>query len=511
MFITYRFLLFIIPFLLFAKEVQKEPTSQKLHVNFLAGEIRHIHPHLIRDTESTTLVKALFEGLTRINLEGKVELALARKIEISKCKTQYKIYLRPSKWSNGEDVTSDHFIKAWKSAFSPDSRCLNSYHFFIIKNVEKVFKKKISMKKIGIYAPNKDQIIIHLEHPAPYFTQLLADPIFSPLYGLNEDDIKVFNGPFIIKDNHFNNNICLQKNPLYWDFKNVKLDLINISHITDPNTVYELFQKGKLDYVGSPFSDLPEEILQHLNNVKSVPACAIYWMYMNINNPKLCSKTIRKALNFAVDREYIAKYILSNAIPSYTILPEEISSFKKQDIKHSKKQLLELFQKGLKEIGYSQKDFVLTISYTATPRHANLAKYLKYQWEKTFNIKVNLDKSDWNTFFSKLNTASFEIGGAAKYVTCLNPLFFLELFYDSKMNKSYWENKEFKKLIDLANNSISDEKLTKYLIEAEKILLEESPIIPIYTHKHLYLCNPKLKMLYPSKLLYQDFKWAYFD
>lgn len=490
-----------------AKVERKENT---LRINFLQGAPKFLHPHLMGDTNSASLYKSMSEGLTRINLKGKVELALAKKIKISKCRTVYTIYLRSSKWANGEELTADHFVNTWKFAMRHKSRCAHVYHFFPIKNAKKVFQGELPLSSVGVSAPEKNKIVIHLEHPTPYFTQLLAGLDYAPLWDISYLDPVVYNGPFILKSFYPSKGISLEKNPFYWDAKNVRLDKIFISFVGDEKTELALFQQGKLDFVGGPFSDLPYEFVQKSPEIQSKKACSIFWLHMNIDHPMLRSKSIRKALSLSLNRKYIENYVLPHAEAASTILPKELSCINSKLNSYSKEKIVELFHKGLSEIGCTLEDFVLPLSYSSNKNYEHLAEYLKHVWENFFSIKVTLDKSEWNTFFTKLRTKNFAMGGTTRFTLYEDPLYFLDYFTFAKNNYSKWEDPTFQKWINLAKQTTSEKKRKRYLSEAEKILSEECPVISIYTHKHLYLCHPSLQNFYPSRLAYSDFRWAYF-
>jgi oligopeptide transport system substrate-binding protein len=316
---------------------------------------------LFRGTYTATLFKSLYEGLTRINLDGKVELALAKKIELSKCKTKYIIYLRSSKWANGKKLTASHFVEAWKLAIKPNTKCVQPYRFFPIKNAEKIFQGKLSIEKIGLFAPRKDKIVIYLEHLTPYFTQLLADPIYSPMYDFLDNNNYIFNGSFVIEKFQPGEELQLKKNISFWDVENVKLDGVKISFIRNISIVYELYKKGKLDFIGSPFSDFSVEIIEEVKNLNKKEVCAIHWLHVNTKHPKLSSKSIRKALSLAIDRDYIANEIILNANPNSLILPSKLSQL--STLKKIKK-ARELFKEGLLELGCKVEDFVITLSYS---------------------------------------------------------------------------------------------------------------------------------------------------
>jgi oligopeptide transport system substrate-binding protein len=507
----YKILIWCLPLFIFANEI-KQNKEQILKVNLLGGTPKYLHPHLACDTGSFIICQALFENLTRLDIEEKVELALAKKIEISPCKTKYTIYLRPSVWSNGKELNAHHFVNAWKAAIIPGTKCNRPSRFFVIKNAKKVFQGQLTEDKLGIYASSKYQIIVHLEHPTPYFTKLLASPTFAPLFDLYEDKITVFNGPFNLKSIQPGKDITLIKNLLFWDVKNIRLDEVNISLIQDEMTAYKLFQKGKLDFVGSPLSDLPEDIMQKFKNqLKKVNSYGAFGVYFCLNDPKVQSKKIRQALNLAINREHIANYLIPNANPNYSILPKKLSNLNLNTNSFSKKTIKNLFNEGLKELNLQKKNYSLEISCTSMSRHTKIAEYLKHCWEDLFDIKIIIRKSDWITLHSKLTKHNFTIGECARFVTYEDPLDFLEFFLSPHTNYSNWENPIFNKWINLANNTTSEKKRKRYLRKAEEILMDEVPAITIYSHQHLYLCNPTLKNLIPSKLIYCNFRWAYFD
>ncbi len=510
--IFYPLFLFIFIFCIFG--CQKSAKDVKvLRVNFYEGAPESLNPQLVTSGHSMTLVKALFEGLTRTDTQGKVQLAIAKKITISPCGKKYFITLRNTKWSNGEEVTSTHFVQAWKNAVSYGSKCSRAGQFLLIKNVEKVYKNELPIEEVGIYAPSKNQIVVELEYSAPYFTQLLADPVFSPSYEDNQLEPKVFNGPFLIQNSDLERSIHLTANSKYWDADTVKLKNIHISFVRDLETAMSMYEKGELDWAGSPFSELSEEVVGNSDSLHAEEAFLPFWLYCNTQNPKLKSAKIRKALSYAIDREEISKHILAKQSPSYTILPAAMSLLKKEMFMSEKRivKAQELLKEGLEEIGLTKEEFVLTLSYSSIPRHTKLAEFFKFSWEKVLGIPIILKKSDWNTFYTQIRTGDYEIGGYSTIASFNDPMNFIERFTVAELNFCKWESEEFRKCISLVKKSVSPEKRKEYLKIAENVLMDAMPVIPIYNHTHLFFRKASLKNLPAPKLAYTDFKWAYFD
>jgi oligopeptide transport system substrate-binding protein len=488
-------------------------TKKILRISF-QGDLSSFHPHFNSDPKDTTICKALFEGLTRINLNGDPELAVARDIKISPCKKKYIIILKSVKWSNGEEVTANHFYNAWKKAISTGSKCLDIKRFLLIKNVRKIFLEEKPIEDIGVYVISNKKLIIELEYPAPYFLQLLADTIYSPLYEFNNQEPKVFNGPFLFEKIRPNREISLVPNSFYWDVGNINLKKIKIYLNKDIFQAKKMYDKGELDYLGSPINVLSKEIIQNSNDLVKTEGNGIFWLFCNTKNIKLKSSKIRKALSLAINRSEIINKILPQQSPCSGAIPENISFFKSNNF-FSKKNINEvrsLFQDGLYDIGLKKEDYILNLSYSnISPERKQLTFYFKEAWEKAFNIQVNIKEKEWDLYWNSLFNYEYEIGGYCTLSTFKDPMYFLEPFQISKSNLPRWESLEFQNHIKLAINASTKSDRDNQLKKAEEILLEEMPIIPIYSDNHLFFCKKELKNFSPLQLVYSDFKWAYFD
>jgi oligopeptide transport system substrate-binding protein len=493
-----------------------EKTHKKIKKNTLCIPLQEslpptLHPHLLTDTNSLTICKALYECITRINLDGIPEFAAASDIKISSCKKRYLITLRPTRWSNGENVTADHFIRAWKKAILPDSKFLRPHLFYIVKNAEKISKSLLSIDSIGLKKQGNLEILIELEHPATYFLQLLANPIYSPLYDCNDENPQIFNGPFRLISSHKNHEVKLIKNNFYWDIENLKLNAISFVLIKDSSKILEMFHKEELDWIGSPFSNLLQDQQHRISfQVKEVPVP--FWLHCNTKNPKLSSVKIRKALSLAIDRDKVCSEILPGQTPSWNLIPESLSLIEPFNEKKNLNKAKDLFEKGLREINYKAHHFSLTLSYSKfTNFQEDLSYFLKESWEDAFGIKVILKEMEWDIYWNNVFNGEYEIGGACRFPIYLDRFCFLDSLLSVSTNYTKWRNNDFRKLIQLSKKTLNKILKNKYLKEAETILQNNLPAIPIFNRSHQYLCKTNLKNLIPPTLSYMDFKWAYFQ
>lgn len=203
-----------------------------LNVN-ISTEPFSLHPGLANDSTSGSVIRQTFEGLTRINAEGKPENAMASDIKTSADGKTYTFTLRDAKWSNGDPVTAEDFEYAWKWALDPKNESQYAYQLYYIKGAEEANKGKAKVADVGIKAKDKKTLVVELENPTPFFTELTAFYTYMPVnkkvaeknknWYTNAGENYVSNGPFVLSKWKHGGSITLEKNNEYWDKDTVKL------------------------------------------------------------------------------------------------------------------------------------------------------------------------------------------------------------------------------------------------------------------------------------------------
>lgn len=499
------------------EEVKKMASQQIVRLNN-QGDFASLHPHTGIDLMCRNFQKALFEGLTRISPNGSPELAGASAVEISPSKLQYTFTIRPMKWTNGEEVSASHFEKAWKSAISPQSNCLRADLFYPIKNAKKAKQGEVSLNEVGIHALDQKTLVIDLENPTPYFLDLVAHSLFSPLFDQAEVPT-VFNGPFRLAQWEHDRKLILEKNPTYWDSETVQLQTIEVSLVNDSLTALLMYEKGELDWIGHPFTTLPQDVLEKVKNspdFESKPIAGVYWISLNTEAFPLNSVKIRKALSIALNREIIAEHVALGETPSKSLVPTGIALLSPDalysDANEKKAQML--FEEGLKELNLTHETFpTLHYSYSDIPGQKKLAQAIQQKWEQTFDIQIELSASEWNVFFASLGEKNYQIGGCIWFSVFNDPVYTLDFFKDKshRYNAAQWENKFYTQLLDLAEREPDPMIRLEHLKQAELLILDEMPIIPLYVVHAKHLKTPRVQSLFVSDLGQVDFKWAYVE
>ncbi len=473
----------------------------------------------------------LFEGLTRRGQSGEWEMALAKEVDVSQDGKIYTFHLRKSFWSNGDPVTSFDFAASWKSILDPNFPTDLAYQLYAIKNGRLAKKGEIGLEAVGILTPDSLTLIIELEQPIPYFLELVSMPSFFPIpakiVGANPnwalDKRLVGNGPFSLVSWKHGDQISIAKNPHYWEEKNVRLSGIDLLMLAG-DTEMRMFEEGKLDWAGSPLSTIPIDAVRTLRQSKKLhvnPFSATYFFRVNTaetikNKPNpLRSAALRKALAFSLDREKITDHILQGGqTPASTLVPPEMGLSAKGFHDSHREKARAFLSDALLELGVTLDALApIQVSYASGERNASIAQAIQQQWEENLGVRIELEAIEPKIFFQRVSQKEFQLAAGSWTADFNDPINFLEVFKykEASTNNTNWENGKY---IDLLNQSAlcRDKEERKGLLrEAEQILMEQMPIIPVFHFALNYLQSEGLKEVALSPLGQIDFRWAQFE
>ncbi len=463
--------------------------------------------------------RMLFDGLTRIGDNGKPYLSIAESVNISADQKYYLFKLRKCVWSNGAPVTAYDFEYTWKSILSPSFKTASSYLFYPILHAKAAKEGLITLDNVRIRAIDESTLAVELAFPAPYFLELIANPLFSPVnhqvdqvhpdWAAQEGDSYICNGPFHLSKRHSFDRYVLKKNPSYWDADNVHLDQITIYKTNNVHETLEMFQKDQIDYLGRPMQPWEPFFAHKPPEIDSTPR--IYWITLNVQSFPLNHPKFRQALALAINRQEIVDALSSDLIPAYTPLPREHTYHLERRLYEenaSKARLL--FDEALEELGLNRNSFAMPpiCTFQGFLRETT-ATVIKRQWEQCFDIHCRVEAQTMTTLFERMTRGDYQISGIGWEPLVNDPIYTLDAFKSAreKVNFAKWENEDYQALLDAANEECDLKKRDEYLAQAEKILIEHLPIIPLYYEVGKFM---KKENLYVPGIGWQmDFKYAY--
>ncbi|MGY4105373.1 peptide ABC transporter substrate-binding protein [Ignavigranum ruoffiae] len=480
-----------------------------------------IDPALATDSTSGSILRNVFEGLTVVSPEGEVQPGAAESWEVSDDGLVYTFKLREgNKWSNGDPVTAQDFEFAWKRVLNPETASQYASIMFPIKGAEAYNSGEGKVEDVGIKAVDESTLEVTLVAPTAYFLELPAFYSFMPVnqkvvegdenWAMEAGEAYVTNGAFKLETWNHNSDYVLTKNDQYWDKDNVKLDQVNVKIIESEATANAEFQAGSIDYLGSPYSPVSlDNIDQYRADgiLQSVPYAAIYWYKLNTTDEVLSNVNIRKALALAIDRQGLIDNVTKGEqIPALGYIPPTIEGFE-EDRGYLKdadfEQAKELLAKGLEELGMKDpSELNIEISINTSEAHSTIAQYIQEGWSKNLGINASIRNSEWQVYLDELSNLQYQVGRLGWIADFNDASTFLDMYRtaDTGNNDTGWESEEFKNKLDEANQEQDPEKRKGLLLEAEAMIMEDLPVIPLYYYTNNFVVKDGVEGMQPDAL-----------
>lgn len=481
----------------------------------LASEPPSLDPALMTDAQSSIVAAGLYEGLTRLNTEGQPENAMAEDIKASEDGKTYTIKIRQdAKWSNGDPVTAHDFEYAWKRSLNPETASEYAYMLFYLENGEKYNAGEATADEVGVKATDDYTLEVKLYTPAPYFTSLLAHYTYLPVHKATveadpawaaEQATIVSNGPFLLKEWAHADKLVLEKNPDYYNKDAVNFSKVTISLVEDENTVYQLYETNKIDWIGAQAGSVPTDMTKSLieeGKAEVTSVASTYYYLFNTEKKPFSNVKIRKAFAMAVDRQNLIDNVAqANQEPAFGLVPPSIAGnegksfreehpddFFKENLEEAKKLLAE----GLAEEGLTKLPEV-TLLYNTSESHKKLAEAVVDMWRNNLGVEVKLANQEWGTFLETRKAGQFDIARSGWGADINHPInFTYDLIHPkSGNNDGRYNNAKVKELLDGSLVADTPAKTLEMLAEAEKIAIQDDmAVLPLYYYTTVTMLKP---------------------
>jgi oligopeptide transport system substrate-binding protein len=522
------FFIFIISSLLFLLFIKhKQPKERQTLCLNIKEEPKTMDPRKGGDIYSSQMHFLLFEGLLTLSADRSIQLAQAKSYEISEDKLTYTFHLRDTVWSNNTPVTAYDFEQSWKDILRPDFPSMNAQLLSPIKNAEDAKKGLVSIDEVGIKAIDAKTLVITLERPTPYFCELLCFCVFSPVN--IENDRKNPNWAYDAGPNFLTNGLYLLEK---WDHENQIIAVHNpyrkkealhpnkiiFNIVQNDQTTLQMFEDDLIDMIGGTLNTIPLEAIPLLEKKweisrKECPTTRI--IAFNTDKVPFNHSKIRQAFALAINRQELIgisdismkKGMLTNHInPAYKASLAAInlvhpclkenrhrSFFKDNDVNRAKILLAE----GMSELGITKEAFDPVILYyyslSSSSVTSQVIQVIQQQWMQTFGILIKIECLSLKAALDRLTQGDYFISFTHWTAMYHDPMSILERFKYKALSKNFtnWENQEY---IQLLNRSFYEEGDMRFktLEEAEKLLLKEMPLTPLYHEDDTYIIKPHL-------------------
>ena len=504
--------------------------NKKLSV-MLGSNVVSLDSAQATDMASFEVIADCIDGLMQLDSKGKAIPAIAEKMEVSEDGKTFTFHLRDAKWANGDDVTAEDFVFAWRR----HCQSANEYAYIFgntvacIKNADAVIKGA-DPTTLGVTATDSKTLTVELEAPVPFFLSLMAFPTFYPInekfynslengsYGTSPETF-LSNGAFALTEYLPGSaNIQLKKNDSYWNASRVALDGFQYQVVSSSDNALTSFKNGTLNVVG-----ISGNQVQHVQNdpelsknLKIEPTAILQYLSFN-QDPKnhhagaLANVNLRLAISNAIDRESLANnYVMSGAKATYTAIPidfapnfetgeyfaadqKQFSDVVSYDVEKARK----FFETAKAELGKTNFDLNIIYANDSGDTVIKVAQAIKSQVEENLpGITINLQPMPKAEYLTNVTSNNYDLALTNWAPDYNDPMTFLTLWTTEGCEISeHWSNADYDKIIaDCTTGEFASNYNARWsaMYDAEGILLRNAVIAPLYTNSRAYLIAPNV-------------------
>ena len=475
------------------------------------AEPESLDPHKSHTVEAGDVLRDLGEGLTGYTASGQLVAAAAEDWQVSEDGKRYTFKLRSdARWSNGETVTAEDFVYSFRRLVDPGTAAFYAQFLGDIVNAVEIIRGDVPPSELGVEATGEYEFQITLNNPVPFFPQLLTHPATFPVHrGSVEQhgaaharpENLLTNGAYRILHWQVGAYIELVRNDHYWNNKSTAIDRVR-HHVTpQPQAELNRYRAGELHTTSNvateSFAQMREERPDELH---VSPALATYYYGFNLSKPPFAdSPNLRAALSMAIDRQIITDTVVGRGeTPAYSFVPPGVGDYDPRQLSYADLSAEERNEKArelYREAGYSQSNPLrVQIRYNTSETHRRIAEAIQSMWREVLGVETTLINEELQVLLANIrgaeNTQVFRMTWTGDYNDAQTFLSILES--DNPSNMPGYQNDEYDEQMQRAAARTDLSRRQIYLEEAEREMLADHPIIPIYHLVNKSMVSPRV-------------------
>jgi ABC-type oligopeptide transport system substrate-binding subunit len=463
--------------------------------------------HKSTSTEAGHVQRDLGEGLVGYTPDGQLVPAAADHWTISDDGTVYTFVLRPdARWSDGEPVTAADFVYSYRRLLDPATAALYTQSLIEVVNARSIVSGDVAPQRLGVEAVGVHELRIVLEQAVPYFLSLLTHPSTYPVHRGSIERYgdrharpgnMVSNGAYRLVSWEIGSYIEIERNEHYWNDGNTAID--RVRHYVTPEPMAELnrYRAGELHITRT----IPPEMFTRMletrpDEVRVSPALGVYYYGFNMTAPPFADNPpLREALSLAVDRELIVRLVGRGERPAYSWVPPGTANYEPQALDWADMLLEERHRRAqqlYREAGYGPGNPLrVSIRYNTHEVHRQIAVAIQDMWKQVLGVEAELINEEFQVLISNIQQKNMEIfrlnwngdyNDAHTFLTTLES--------DNPSNFTGYHSEEFDDLMRRAARQTDPTNRRFYLEEAERQMLRDNPLIPIYFNVNKSMVSP---------------------
>ncbi|MGE5677603.1 MAG: peptide ABC transporter substrate-binding protein [Pseudomonadota bacterium] len=501
--------------------------AEKKVIYALPKEPETLDPTLNVYSRSSIVLQNLFRGLYKVGPDDRPVPALADSYTVDEAGTKYTFKIRENaKWTDGKPVTAKDFEYSWKRVLNPEVASGAAFYLYYLKNGLAYNEGKAKAEDVGVKAIDDKTLEVTLENPTAYFMDLLC---ITAYYPVRQDIVEsgdtwtkdpstyISDGPFMLSELKAKEKYVLKKNPNYIDADKVQLDTIEIVFIESPEAELAAYTNDEID-VSDNISKESMTKYMNTNEFMSKNRIGTYYFDINCEKKPFDDARVRRAFALSINREQLLKNIIQSVEkPAYGFVPYGIPHGVKtsEDYRNVVGNLfnenVEEAKKLLADAGYPNGQGMPEIQFITMSGQldSDIAQAIQSMWKENLGVEVSIQTFESKVYWDEIELGNFNIARDGWTGDYPDPMTNLDLFESvNTADDIRWSSAEYDRLL-AENRAIADQtKRMDNYAKAEKILMDEMPVIPLYFLVDTYLCKPAVKGVIKSYIGHTMFEYA---
>ena len=468
-----------------------------------------LDPQVARTEGAFHILRDVFEGLTSIGKDGSPVAGAAESWTVSPDGLEYRFTLRDGlRWSNGDALKAGDYVAGMRRLVDPKTASPYAQILDPVVNAAAITRGEKKPDELGVSAPDDRTVVIRLATPAPYLLGLLASPGTFPVHGPSlaangaeyaRPGKLVSNGAFTLADWVIGSHVVLKRNPNYWNDAATKLQEVHHVHIADAGTELRQYRAGQIDYSYVVPAPQFQWIKQNLpGELHVAPQLTVYYYGFNLTQPPFKDNPkLRRALSMVIDREKLTTAVTGvGEAPAYGWVPRGVWNYTPQQYDYASMPYAERVTEARRlyeEAGYSAANPLrIELRYNTGDQHSRLAVAVAAMWKEALGVETTLYAEEFRALLQSVqarkDTQVFRSSWVGDYDDAYT---FLQLLQsDFGLNLSGYSNPRYDALLAAAVREVDVDKRRALLEEAERVMLADHPVLPLYFYVNKHLIKP---------------------
>ncbi len=471
-----------------------------------------IDPHKARSVQAAEVLRDIGEGLVAYSAAGGLVGAAAESWSISDDGLTYTFIIRPeARWSNGDAVTAEHFVFSLRRLVDPATAAFYAQAVAAIVNAEAIIASQMAPSDLGVDVADDGTLVITLERPTPYLLSLLTHPSTFPVHpgsvaehgaAFTRPENLLSNGAYMLKSWEPGSLLKLVRNEQYWNSAETSIEAVNYHVLTQEMTELNRYRAGEIDITGSIPPDSFEQVReQYREQMHIAPYLGVYYYGYNLTKPPFAGNAaLRQALSMAIDRETLVEKVTGRGeAPAYSWVPPGVSNYDPRRLSYADMTQDErnaAARRLYRDAGYSEdRPAQIELRYNTSDTQQRIALAVQSMWRDVLGVETTLINEEFQVLLANMREAEVTQVFRSSWIGDYNDAhtFLSVLQGGSPSNMPRFANDEYDDLMRRAAEQIDPLARQLYLEEAERVLLGEHAVIPLYFYVSKHLVSPRVR------------------